>query len=130
VGRDGYLQMIGDDIRLAEHLHHLVSNHPEFEARTCHLSITTFRYVPLDLRSRIGAADVEHYLNRLNQQLLTAIEKSGEAFLSNALLGDQFVLRACIVNFHTSLGDIEALPRLVSRLGQQVDTALRRERPV
>jgi aromatic-L-amino-acid decarboxylase len=128
VGRDGYLQMIGDDIRLAKHLHHLVSNHPELEAKTCHLSITTFRYVPLDLRPRLGAAKVEEYLNRLNQQLLAAIEKSGEAFLSNAVLGDQFVLRACVVNFHTSLGDIEALPRLLSRLGAQVDTVLRRER--
>ena len=39
------------------------------------------------------------------------MEKSGEAFLSNALIGGKFVLRACIVNFHTSLGDIQALPR-------------------
>jgi hypothetical protein len=40
------------------------------------------------------------------------------------------VLRACIVNFHTSLGDIEALPLLLSRLGKKADTALRRERVV
>jgi hypothetical protein len=105
-------------------------HHPEFEAKTCHLSITTCRYVPLDLRPQIGAANVEDHLNRLNQQLLTAIERSGEAFLSNALLGNQFVLRACIVNFHTSLGDIEALPHLMARLGRQVDAALRRERPI
>jgi aromatic-L-amino-acid/L-tryptophan decarboxylase len=46
----------------------------------------------------------------LNQTLLTAVEKSGEAFLSGALIGGRFVLQGCIVNFHTSLGDIEALP--------------------
>ena len=49
VGRAGYLQMIADDMRLARHLHALVQRHPEFEAMTQHLSITTFRYVPRDL---------------------------------------------------------------------------------
>src|SRR6185295_8213376 len=113
VGRAGYLKMIGDDILLARHLHHLLARHPEFEAITQSLSITTFRYVPPDLRPQLGSEKVESYLNELNQKLLTAVEKGGEAFLSNGLIGDTFALRACIVNFHTSLGDIEALPPLV-----------------
>jgi glutamate/tyrosine decarboxylase-like PLP-dependent enzyme len=129
-GRDGYLKMIGDDVLLARHLHRLLAGHPEFEATTQGLSITTFRYVPTDLRSRLGSEAAESYLNQLNQSLLTAVEKSGEAFLSNALLGAKFVLRACIVNFHTSLEDIEALPLLLSRLGREADVALRREREV
>jgi aromatic-L-amino-acid/L-tryptophan decarboxylase len=127
VGRDGYLKMIGDDILLARHLHRLLEDHPEFEATTQSLSITTFRYVPPDLRPRLGSEPVEHYLNQLNQRLLTALEKSGEAFLSNALIGCTFVLRACIVNFHTALGDVEALPPLLSRLGKEVDAAFRQE---
>ena len=61
----------------------------------------------------------------MNQHLLTAVEKSGEAFLSNAVVGGRFLLRACIVNFHTSLGDIEALPPLLSRLGKEADALLR-----
>ena len=130
VGRDGYLKMIGDDMLLARHLHRLLADHPEFEAMTQGLSITTFRYVPPDLRPRLGSEKVESYLNQLNQNLLTAVEKSGEAFLSNALIGGKFVLRACIVNFHTSLGDVEALPPLLSRLGREADVALRRERGV
>jgi glutamate/tyrosine decarboxylase-like PLP-dependent enzyme len=127
VGRTGYLKMIGDDILLARHLHQLVAHHPEFEAMTQNLSITTFRYVPPDLRSQAGSETVESYLNQLNQHLLTALEKSGEAFLSNAVTGGRYLLRACIVNFHTSLGDIEALPVLLSRLGRETDTALRRD---
>ncbi len=127
VGRAGYMKMIGDDILLARHLHQLVADHPEFEAATQSLSITTFRYVPPDLRARVGSEKVETYLNQLNQQLLTALEKSGEAFLSNAVIAGRYLLRACIVNFHTSLGDIEALPALLSRLGGEVDAALRRE---
>jgi aromatic-L-amino-acid decarboxylase len=126
VGRAGCLKMIGDDILLARHLHRLLAQHPEFEPMTQGLSVTTFRYVPHDLRSQLGSEAVETYLDRLNQELLTAVEKSGEAFLSNALIGGRFLLRACIVNFHTSLGDVEALPRLLSRLGRRVDTTLRR----
>jgi aromatic-L-amino-acid decarboxylase len=125
VGRTGYLRMIGDDMSLARHLHRLLVHHPVFEAVTQNLSITTFRYVPPDLRSQLGVEKVESYLNQLNQNLLTAVEKSGEAFLSNALVGGRFVLRACIVNFHTSLGDVEALPPLLARLGNEADIALR-----
>src|SRR5262249_6217434 len=125
VGRNGYVRMIGDDIRLARHLHALAGAHPQLEAATQSLSITTFRYVPADLRARIGTGEVESYLNELNQALLTAIEKSGEAFLSNAVVDGKFLLRACIVNFHTALEDVERVPELVSRLGRGVDAALR-----
>jgi aromatic-L-amino-acid/L-tryptophan decarboxylase len=128
VGRAGYLKMIGDDMLLARHLHQILARHPEFEAMTQSLSITTFRYVPPDLRPQLGSEKVENYLGQLNQNLLAAVEKSGEAFLSNALVGGTFALRACIVNFHTSLGDIEALPLLLSRLGKEADTALGRAR--
>ena len=127
VGRAGCLQMIGDDMLLARHLHHLVAQHPDFEAMTQNLSITTFRYVPPDLRPQLGSGKVEEYLNQLNQSLLTAVEKSGEAFLSNAIVGGKYLLRACIVNFHTSLGDVEALPPLLSRLGRATDADLRRK---
>ena len=58
-----------------------------------------------------------NYLDRLNQELLTRVEQSGEAFLSNAMVGGRFALRACIVNFRTSPKDIEALVALLSRLG-------------
>ena len=125
VGRDGYVKMIGDDMLLSRHLHQLLSRHPEFEAATQSLSITTFRYVPLDLRPQIGSEEAERYINQLNEHLLTSVERSGQAFLSNAHFGGKFLLRACIVNFHTSLEDVEALLPLLSRLGKEADRALR-----
>jgi glutamate/tyrosine decarboxylase-like PLP-dependent enzyme len=128
VGLSGYLEMIGDDMRLARHLHALVSQHPDFEAMTQHLSITTFRYVPRDLQSTPHTAKTEEYLQRLNQELLTRVERSGQAFLSNAIVGGRFALRACIVNFRTSLADIETLLRLLETLGREADDLLR-DRP-
>ena len=45
----------------------------------------------------------------------------------NAVIGGAFVLRACIVNFRTSLADIRALPGIITRLGAELDAALRPE---
>jgi aromatic-L-amino-acid/L-tryptophan decarboxylase len=123
-GASGYREMIRDDITLARYLYDLAAGDPELEAITNHLSITTLRYVPSELRSRLGSLQTEDYLNLLNQRLLAAIEKSGEAFVSNAVIAGKYVLRFCIVNFRTSTGDIEAMPQLVVRLGRQVHVEL------
>ena len=125
VGRAGYMQMIADDIRLATQLFLRVVEHGELEGLTRNLSIATFRFVPPDLRPRATEPPVATYLNKLNEQLLSRVERSGEAFLSNALIGDTYALRACIVNFRTSLDDIDALPGLVARLGRIADESLR-----
>ena len=125
VGREGYVRMIGDDIRLTEKLHGAVSEHPELEPFTLALSISTFRYVPRDLRDRIGDEHVERYLDTLNQELLERSQLSGEAFVSNAVIRDRYVLRACIVNFNTTLADVEALPEIVARIGRETDAELR-----
>jgi aromatic-L-amino-acid/L-tryptophan decarboxylase len=123
VGRAGYEKMITDDIQLAQELYRLVEAHPELQAFTRGLSITTFRYVPSDLIP--GSEQVEAYLNQLNTALLHSLQRSGEAFLSNAVVRGTFLLRACVVNFRTSLEDIEALPPLVTRIGREMDAIMR-----
>lgn len=123
VGREGYVEMISDDIQLAQELYRLVDAQPELEAFTQGLSITTFRYVPPDLVP--GLESVEEYLNRLNAELLIRLQRSGEVVFSNAVVGGKFLLRACIVNFRTSLEDVEAVPGIVMRMGQEVDAEMR-----
>ena len=125
VGREGYVRMISDDIRLSEYLYEVVEEHPNMEAFTQNLSITTFRYVPSDLTP--GLTEVEEYLSKLNEELLTEVQNSGEAFVSNVVMGETYLLRACIVNFRTSLDDVEALPDIVARIGSKVDAAIRSE---
>ncbi|HUV70145.1 MAG TPA: aspartate aminotransferase family protein [Terracidiphilus sp.] len=131
VGRSGYEQMISDDCRLARALFERIAQYPELEPLTHGLSITTFRYVPADLGgdngSGGGGEQTEAYLDRLNLELLTRLQSSGEAYLSNAVIRGKFALRACIVNFRTSLADIEALPQIVVRIGKELDSALRAE---
>jgi aromatic-L-amino-acid/L-tryptophan decarboxylase len=122
-GRQGYVRMIGDDIRLSRELRARIEAHPELEAVTQGLSVNTFRFVPTDLTRR--TEETERYLDRLNEALLERIQRSGEAFVSNAVVGGRYLLRACIVNFRTEMRDVAALPGIVVRLGRSVDEELR-----
>jgi glutamate/tyrosine decarboxylase-like PLP-dependent enzyme len=128
VGRAGYLQMIADDCALSRRLYQRVDAHDALEALTQSLSIATFRYVPPDLRLELPDSAVESYLDELNQDLLTAVEQSGELFLSNAIVAGKFALRACIVNFRTSNADVDAVPEVIARLGARIDRAIRPDR--
>ena len=110
---------------MAQHLYKLADEHAELEACTLNLSIVTFRYVPKDLTP--GTQSVEKYLNELNQQLLVVLQKGGELFVSNAIVNEKYLLRACIVNFRTTLDDIAALPEIIAREGRAVDAKLRSE---
>lgn len=125
VGRNGYAQMISDDISLSRKLFEQVKLYPELEPLTQSLSIATFRFVPTDL-DRSGV-DSQVYLDKLNRELLDLLQNSGEVYLSNAVIDGKFALRACIVNFRTSSDDVEALPSLVVRLGNDLDSQLRKE---
>ncbi len=125
MGRTGYKQLIREDIALAETAYNLFSNLSDFEAFTWHLSICTFRYVPADLEQWKGNDTISEYLNELNQQLLVQLEKSGQFFLSNAIINQNFILRMCIVNFRTTKSDIEALPHILRNFGEKIDRDIR-----
>lgn len=123
VGREGYVQMISDDIRLSRAMYDRISQSTELEALTQGLSITTFRYAPSGLKREDG--NVDSYLNDLNRELLTRLQQGGEAYLSNAVIEGKYALRACIVNFRTRLEDVQALVPLVERLAKELDGAMR-----
>jgi glutamate/tyrosine decarboxylase-like PLP-dependent enzyme len=125
VGASGYRQMIADDMALARQIAAVVERHPELELLTQALSITTFRYVPEDLSRIRHDAHVRPYLNELNTALLDTLQRGGELFVSNAVVKGRYALRACLVNFHTSESDVEALPGIVAAQGRALDARLR-----
>jgi hypothetical protein len=77
------------------------------------------------MRADGGDAQVERHLDALNRELLDRLQRGGEVFVSNAVVGGRYTLRACIVNFHTDVADVEALPEIVARVAQDVDAELR-----
>jgi glutamate/tyrosine decarboxylase-like PLP-dependent enzyme len=118
VGKNGYIQMINQDIELARQLFELAKKHPELEAVTHHLSITTLRYIPFN--NPINDNFDEAYLNNLNETLLNELQIGGEVFLSNALVSEKYCLRGCIVNFRTSVTDIEEIVEIIVRKGREI----------
>lgn len=101
---------ISEDIALAEYLGELVSNDSEFELLApVELSICCFRYRPANIP--------ESDLNQLNERIMSVVQKSGKAYVSNATVNGQFALRACITNFRTTKADIEQTLEVVREAG-------------
>ena len=125
MGRAGYTKMIGDDIALARRMFERVDAHPDLEALTCRLSITTFRYVPPDLPASLSPDERAQYLNDVNEALLTRLQEGGAVYMSNVVIDGVFALRSCIVNFRTSAADVDAIPEIVAREGRLVAAGMR-----
>ena len=45
--------------------------------------------------------------------------------LRNGTIDGRFVLRACIVNFRTTVDDVRAVPEIAVRTGERIDRELR-----
>jgi aromatic-L-amino-acid/L-tryptophan decarboxylase len=116
-GKIGFTKMIEDDIRLAKILFIIAAEHPELEAISQHLSISTFRYIPKD---REELSEPPDYLNELNKSIANRIQAEGEAFISHAVIQNMYCLRVCIVNFRTTVEDIKELVDIVLRIGREV----------
>jgi glutamate/tyrosine decarboxylase-like PLP-dependent enzyme len=119
-GLSGYRAMIDNDIALSRELAAGITVHPELELVSRNLSITTFRYVPTELRAHVGTPTTERALNDINRLLVDRLQREGDAFVSQAVVEDRFLLRACIVNFNTTRRDVDALPEIVARVGRRV----------
>lgn len=102
---------IDDNITVARHLAAVIDASGDFERLApVPLSIVCFRYAPDRLR-----ADREA-LNALNRTLMVDVQRDGQAYLSNAMIGDDFALRACIVNFRTTAADAAILLDTIRRV--------------
>jgi aromatic-L-amino-acid decarboxylase len=125
-GRQAYAARIAHDVELARYLAARAASHPAFEpAAPVTLSICCFRHVPPDLPASAPPAERAAYLNVLNERLMTEIQLDGRVYISNAVLGERFVLRACVVNFRTESGDMDAVLDVAAELGAKLDAELR-----
>jgi aromatic-L-amino-acid/L-tryptophan decarboxylase len=122
-GRQAYGRRISHDAELARYMGACVDERPDFELSSpVGFSICCFRYAPHDLPD--GDAR-EGYLDDLNHRLMTEIQLDGRVYISNAVLGDRFVLRACIVNFRTEADDVDAVLDVAAELGAALDADMR-----
>jgi glutamate/tyrosine decarboxylase-like PLP-dependent enzyme len=112
-GRDGYVEMIGNNIRQAQRLYKKVQEFPELEAVSQGLSITTFRYNPPEIHD-------EDVLNKLNRKILSTLQAEAWAYPSHATVDGKYLIRVCITNFRTTDQDIDQLPDKVLSIARNI----------
>jgi aromatic-L-amino-acid decarboxylase len=113
-------EAISEDISLAHYLARRVSEAEDFELLApVELSICCFRYVPPAVRAKCASAAgaererLDAELDELNTRVMHAVQRGGEAYVSNATVKGKFALRACIINFRTTRADLDALLDIV-----------------
>jgi len=95
-GVEGIAARIREHLRLAQKFAEWIDAHPEFERLApAPLSTVCFRAGPA------GMNDIDE-LNRFNEQLMQAINQTGEAFLSHTKLSGKFTLRLVVSQLRTT----------------------------
>src|SRR5262245_11836741 len=107
-GIEGHRAAVEANVALARYLADRVRESPDLELVASGLSVVCFRY---------RASEVSDTVNR---QLLERLQLGGEAFLSSTVLAGRFVLRACIVNYHSTKTDIDQMLEAVRTIGRDI----------
>jgi glutamate/tyrosine decarboxylase-like PLP-dependent enzyme len=81
------------------------------------LSIFCFRHMPVKLRNQPSEV-----IDKFNERLLVALQRDGSSYLSNVTLGGRFALRGCVLNFRTTLRDMEILVDDLRRVAKSLLT--------
>lgn len=116
VGLRALGEAVEKDLTCARYLERLVNASDDFEMLApVELSIFCFRHWPSRFKRALDHADereraqVEDQLNVWNERLLVALQHDGSSYLSNTRLRGRFSLRGCVMNYRTTLRDMEIL---------------------
>lgn len=105
VGLHSLGQAIERNLACARHLESLVLASDDFEmTASVELSIFSFRHRPAPFREASPQV-----VDAWNERLLLALQRDGSSYLSNTSLAGRFALRGCVLNYHTTLRDMEIL---------------------
>ena len=105
VGLDRLSDAIESNLACARYLEAMVQASDDFEmVAPVELSIFCFRHVPTQLRNQST-----QQVDAFNERLLVALQQDGSSYLSNTTLNGRFALRGCVLNYRTTLRDMEIL---------------------
>ncbi|MEP6603064.1 MAG: GNAT family N-acetyltransferase [Spartobacteria bacterium] len=112
-------EVIEKDLACARHFEQLILASNDFEMLApVEMSIFCFRHLP---NERKVANDQE--LDAWNERLLVALQRDGSSYLSNALIHGRFALRGCVMNYRTTLRDMEILLDDLQRVARSTSTS-------
>jgi aromatic-L-amino-acid/L-tryptophan decarboxylase len=100
-GAAALAEAVESNIACAKHLERLVEASDDFEMLApVALSIFCFRHKP---RRFTGDLDA------LNEETLVRLQRDGSSYLSNARIRGRFALRGCVLNYRTTMDDMQTL---------------------
>ena len=101
-GREGLSALLREHTRIAQEFSDRVDEHPDFERLApTPFSLVCFRYRPKGLN--------QNQLDTVNEKLLSAVNASGEFFLSHTKLNGRIAIRVAIGNIHTTARHVDRL---------------------
>jgi aromatic-L-amino-acid/L-tryptophan decarboxylase len=118
-GRQGYQQLLRQNIQCAEHLDQLVRASSDFvPMHKPDLFIYSFRFVPEKYRNH----EEEHkdLLDKLNQKITDEITASGFAFIMSSKVKGKVVIRLSICSHRTRIEDIEKVFEKLGEIGRNL----------
>ena len=114
-GLDTFRKAITYNIDLAEETEDFLRKSASWEiVSPATLAIINFRYNPL------GLSLTEREIDALNQEISARVLASKEALLVTTLLQNQVVLRMCLINPKTSMGDIKETLTQCDRFAKEI----------
>jgi aromatic-L-amino-acid decarboxylase len=121
-GRAGLAARIREHCRLARLFASWVESTPDWELLApVSLSLVCFRTCPL--RDDEAADERAARLDRLNEQIMHAVNATGEAFLSHTKLHDRFTLRLAVGNIRTTEEHVARVWQLLREACDRLDAA-------
>lgn len=121
-GADKLGRVISHTCALARHLQTRVQESERLELLApVALNIVCFRYLGADAAGRALDAAA---LDRLNAEILVALQESGIAAPSATHINGRFAIRAAIVNHRTEVADIETLVSAVLATGAVLENGI------
>jgi glutamate/tyrosine decarboxylase-like PLP-dependent enzyme len=118
-GARGLRELFSKNLGLTRRLHGLVGDHPDFEVlHEPTLYIYCFRYVPNGLAERQDEPEVRELLDRLNEGIAEAVQRSGLALLMTTRVRGRVALRMSVCSHRTLGEDIDATFEAVARWGR------------
>ncbi len=117
-GAEGLRERLQGHIELGQKFKRWVEEDSNFELLApAPFSVVCFRYVPSRLPRMIS--NREEYLNSLNEKLLTAVNATGEVFLSHTKLNGKYTIRMAIGNLRTTEAHVKRAWELLCEQGQR-----------
>jgi aromatic-L-amino-acid decarboxylase len=120
-GLEGLRRRIAEHLAMAAELATMVDADPDLERLApTPFSTVCLRYRPAALAGREAEPAVADGLDRLNERILEAVNRTGEVFLSHARLDGRFTIRVAIGQIRTERRHVALALELLRREGARL----------